>query len=57
MGDNVNTGVDTTATIIGPVSSITMESGMWVTFGRYYTQSHGLAYAQLGSGWIAGNYI
>ena len=57
MGDNVNTGVDTTATIIGPVSSITMESGMWVTFGRYYTQSHGLAYAQLGSGWIGGNYI
>lgn len=57
MGDNVNTGVDTTATIIGPVSSITMQSGMWVTFGRYYTQSHGLAYAQLGSGWIAGNYI
>ena len=57
MGDNVNTGVDTTATIIGPVSSITMESGMWVTFGRYYTQSHGLAYAQLGSGWVGGNYI
>lgn len=57
MGDNVNTGVDTTATIIGPVSSITMQSGMWVTFGRYYTQSHGLAYAQLGSGWVGGNYI
>lgn len=57
MGDNVNTGVDTTATIIGPVSSITMESGMWVTFGRYYTQSNGLAYAQLGSGWIGGSYI
>lgn len=57
MGDNVNTGVDTTATIIGPVSSITMQSGMWVTFGRYYTQSHGLAYAQLGSGWIGGSYI
>ena len=57
MGDNVNTGVDTTATIVGPFASITMESGMWVTFSRYFTQSHGLTYAQLGSGWIGGNYI
>lgn len=57
MGDNVNTGVDTTATIVGPFASITMESGMWVTFSRYYSQSHGLTYAQLGSGWIGGNYI
>lgn len=57
MGDNVNTGVDTTATIVGPFASITMESGMWVTFSRYFSQSHGLAYAQLGSGWIGGNYI
>lgn len=57
MGDDVNTGVDTTATIVGPFASITMESGMWVTFSRYFTQSHGLTYAQLGSGWIGGNYI